>query len=356
MTALAAARGTVQMDGGVIPATLTVKLATATTVYQGGIVCVDTSTGYGTPGAVSTTLIVMGIAEETVTNSGANGAKSVNVRPGVFKMVNYASDPIAQANVGAECYIFDDQTVAATDGTAARSVAGKIVQVDSDGVWIAMGPYPVPGSTYLTTTGAQTVSNKRITLKTGTDVTADITLTMASGCLFEVIAGANTTITLPTSANDGDNMIFYRPGTEAYSVAIGSLMTIPSGQPGYANVVYLHSAWRLLAHEIRAAGFPTAVQGAAIAFVGADVTVAVADGEEFDIPSTASNSTVTLATTGAKKGSKLRFRADGTNNGHTITYRVGATAITAAATASKRHLCDCSFDGTTWVASMVVGP
>jgi hypothetical protein len=30
----------------------------------------------------------------------------------------------------------DDQTVAKTDGTGARSVAGKVFDVDSGGVWV----------------------------------------------------------------------------------------------------------------------------------------------------------------------------------------------------------------------------
>ena len=35
-----------------------------------------------------------------------------------------------------EPYIVDDETVAKTDGTATRSAAGKVVGLDSDGVWV----------------------------------------------------------------------------------------------------------------------------------------------------------------------------------------------------------------------------
>jgi hypothetical protein len=38
--------------------------------------------------------------------------------------------------IGNDCYIVDDQTVAKTNGTATRSIAGKIRAVDAQGVWV----------------------------------------------------------------------------------------------------------------------------------------------------------------------------------------------------------------------------
>ena len=71
---------------------------------------------------------------------GANGAISVQVKRGTFKYGNSsAGDLIAQADVGADCYIVDDQTVAKTNGSSTRSVAGKIIAVDADGVWVKIG-------------------------------------------------------------------------------------------------------------------------------------------------------------------------------------------------------------------------
>ena len=43
---------------------------------------------------------------------------------------------VVQADLGKTCYIVDDETVAKTDGTATRSAAGKVVGLDSDGVWV----------------------------------------------------------------------------------------------------------------------------------------------------------------------------------------------------------------------------
>ena len=68
---------------------------------------------------------------------GADGAKTVMVRRKVaFKFANLAADLVTQADIGKTCYIADDQTVAKTNGTNTRSVAGKVFDVDADGVWV----------------------------------------------------------------------------------------------------------------------------------------------------------------------------------------------------------------------------
>ena len=47
-----------------------------------------------------------------------------------------AADAITLADIGADCYIVDDQTVAKTSATNTRSVAGKVFDVDAEGVWV----------------------------------------------------------------------------------------------------------------------------------------------------------------------------------------------------------------------------
>ena len=46
------------------------------------------------------------------------------------------ADLITTADIGADCYVVDDQTVAKTNGGGQRSVAGKIFDVDAQGVWV----------------------------------------------------------------------------------------------------------------------------------------------------------------------------------------------------------------------------
>ncbi len=56
---------------------------------------------------------------------------------GIFAYENSsAADEITKADIGKDCYIVDDQSVAKTDGTGTRSVAGKVFDVNSHGVWV----------------------------------------------------------------------------------------------------------------------------------------------------------------------------------------------------------------------------
>lgn len=130
---LAADRNTPEKEGRIIP----VPVAANTKVFAGSIVAAN-ATGFGVPGSTSATLTYIGRAEQQVDNTGgADGAVSVPVRRGVaFKFANSGADPVTQAGLGKVCYIVDDQTVAATNGTGTRSAAGTVIQLDPDGVWV----------------------------------------------------------------------------------------------------------------------------------------------------------------------------------------------------------------------------
>lgn len=109
-------------------------VAASTKIFAGSLVAINAS-GYLVPGSVSTTLKVQGRAEEYVDNSaGANGDLTCKVRRGVFLYDNDGT--VALADIGKTSYIVDDQTVADNDGLSARSAAGVIEDVDSDGVWV----------------------------------------------------------------------------------------------------------------------------------------------------------------------------------------------------------------------------
>lgn len=133
MAALAKDRDTARRDG----VNFGDQMAANAKIYAGSIVVLN-ATGYAAPGSTATGLKARGMAEEQVDNTGgADGAKTVRVRNGVFRFGNSAAaDEITIADIGNNCYIVDDQTVAKTDGTGSRSVAGKIVDVDSHGVWV----------------------------------------------------------------------------------------------------------------------------------------------------------------------------------------------------------------------------
>lgn len=94
--------------------------------------------GYLEPGTTDTDLIAVGRADETVDNTGGDdGDVTCTVRRGVFRFENSSGgDEIDLTSVGTTCYIVDDQTVAATDDTGARSPAGTVRNVDDLGVWV----------------------------------------------------------------------------------------------------------------------------------------------------------------------------------------------------------------------------
>jgi hypothetical protein len=133
MTAATTDRNTKSRDGK----DFGLPVAAATKIFAGTIAAINAG-GYATKGATSTTLAAVGIAQETVDNSaGANGDVTIKVARGCYRLANSASaDAITLADVGNDCYIVDDQTVAKTDGTSTRSIAGKVRDVDADGVWV----------------------------------------------------------------------------------------------------------------------------------------------------------------------------------------------------------------------------
>ena len=112
-------------------------VAAATRIFAGSLVCLNAA-GFAVPGATATTLTARGRAEEHVDNrDGAAGDLKVETRRGVFRFDNSAAaDEITRADILSECYIVDDQTVAKTNGTSTRSVAGIIQDVDEAGVWV----------------------------------------------------------------------------------------------------------------------------------------------------------------------------------------------------------------------------
>lgn len=135
MAALTADRDTKQRSGTL----LTLPAAAAKIFYAGALIARD-GNGRATPGATATTLRGVGRGKAHVDNSaGAAGAVNVDIEKGIFRFANSTStDAITQANIGADCYIVDDQTVALTSGSSTRSVAGKIFDVDDQGVWVDM--------------------------------------------------------------------------------------------------------------------------------------------------------------------------------------------------------------------------
>lgn len=137
MAALSADRSTPEL---LSPRERVLPVAASVKIYAGSIVCINAA-GYATKGATATGLVAVGRAEEAVDNStGAAGDKSVRAKRGIFRFTNSAGgDAIGRAEIGSTCYVVDDQTVAKTSAANTRSPAGKVYDVDGQGVWVELG-------------------------------------------------------------------------------------------------------------------------------------------------------------------------------------------------------------------------
>lgn len=136
--ALTGDRNTARIEGVLVA----LPMAAAALVYAGALVVRNGS--YAEPGSEAPGLFAIGRAEGRADNSdGANGDISVLVRRGCFRFANSAgADAIALADVGRACFVVDDQTVAKTSDGGARSVAGRIADVDAQGVFVEFGAAP----------------------------------------------------------------------------------------------------------------------------------------------------------------------------------------------------------------------
>ena len=131
MAALTDQRQTASKELG---AKISVPVAASETIYAGSLVNIN-SGGYAVSAtdSASDKLAVYGVAVATIDNSsGSNGDKSVVLQEGIYQ---FANDGLSQSDVGDDCYVKDDQTVAAS--TTNNIPAGKLMKYESaSSVWV----------------------------------------------------------------------------------------------------------------------------------------------------------------------------------------------------------------------------
>jgi len=86
-----------------------------------------------------------------------------------------------------------------------------------------------------------------------------------------------------------------------------------------------------------------------------DFAIPAEHGKTYEINTTAANSTVSLPAA-APNGTVCQIVANGTKNGHTLTFRDMATTISAATTASKRVAAVAMKAGGVWAVTVTVAP
>lgn len=135
MAALTTSRNTLERGRNIIVA----PVAANVKIHGGALTALNAS-GLAVPGTVAANLRSAGRAQVTADNTGgAAGVISVEIKRGVFRFKNHGADPVVQADVLADCYIVDDQTVAKTSASNTRSRAGTVLEIDGESVWVEIG-------------------------------------------------------------------------------------------------------------------------------------------------------------------------------------------------------------------------
>jgi hypothetical protein len=100
-------------------------LKNAAVAEKGQVACIDTADGSLVPGAVSTTLLPIGLFESSATG---DGVATIFVRlfasVAVVPLVNSATGPVDDGDVGSLTYIHSATEVSMT--AAGKSVAGRV--------------------------------------------------------------------------------------------------------------------------------------------------------------------------------------------------------------------------------------
>ncbi len=125
-------RNTARKDGELIG----YKVAASTLIETGKLAALNAA-GYLVPASDAAGLKVVGMSEETIDNtSGADGEKTALVRrKKAFLFANDGTNPVAQAHLFTDVYVNDASTVD-SDGGVNNIVAGKCVDLESEGVWV----------------------------------------------------------------------------------------------------------------------------------------------------------------------------------------------------------------------------
>jgi hypothetical protein len=129
-----------ERDTPTLPGTLIgLKMAAGAVIHRGHLVQINE---FGYARNANGAGPVVGVACATVDDDGGqvNGAKSVVVRPGIYRLDNDSQAPVTQLHVGQPCYVVSSDTVSSSSDGESRGVAGTVLGVDIGvGVWVKTG-------------------------------------------------------------------------------------------------------------------------------------------------------------------------------------------------------------------------
>lgn len=126
-------RNTPYKDGELFP----VPIAAATEIFGGHIVAGNVA-GFAVLATAVAAQVTLGVSDGYADNSAGTAGDAVAlVRRGKsWFFANLGGDAVTQADIGKACFVADSQTVAKTSNSDVRPVAGKVLGVESAGVWV----------------------------------------------------------------------------------------------------------------------------------------------------------------------------------------------------------------------------
>lgn len=179
------------------------NVASGTVIYAGALVAVDTR-NYAVPASDTASLKVVGIAMSRCDQQAGvyEDGKQVLVRKGCFLMKNGGA--FTAANIGDWAFVQDDQTVTTAAIAANDILAGVIVEVTSDGVWLDVGSIGRNAALSVTTLSASGAASLGSTLAvSGASVLSGTLAVTGATTARGLLTATNgvTLINLPTSTN-----------------------------------------------------------------------------------------------------------------------------------------------------------
>lgn len=284
--ALSADRNTPARDGDYI----VLGVAAAKKLYAGALVALDAS-GYATPGATATTLKGLGRCEALADNSsGAAAAINATIKRGIFRWANSsAADEIADDDIGKRCYIVDDQTVALTNGSGTRSVAGIIYDVDSTGVWVDhRGHHEEPSSV-----GTTDIADDAVTTAKIADDNVTYALLEESTLQYATVAVSNAEIKAMAAS---PKTLVAAPGANKVLEFVSAIIQLNAGSEALTEsadnmaIRYTDGSGAIVSETIEATGF--------IDQVADTISNAIAKADAIVASASAANQALVLDNTG----------------------------------------------------------
>lgn len=165
-------------------------------IYRGSMVAVDAA-GKAVAASDTASTKVVGRAQSMQDNTGTaySATRTIDVRRGLFRWTNGGVFTIA--NIGDFAYVEDDATVTTAALASNDIIAGIIVDVDADGVWVDTYAIPAIGAgsfAAITAAGNAAVGG---TLA----VTGNTTLGGTAGITGNTTIGANKVVITAASGN-----------------------------------------------------------------------------------------------------------------------------------------------------------